>query len=209
MQVARPAIRTRGHTHVPSSPPPPAKANSRRNEHLGEAVLTVPGPRDRRRCATHWSGCSRWRSPLSWPAAGRSRRSVSGPPRPQLATWPPLESPAVAPRTNQRCANCSRTDAEALDWAPGVWSGREASPSEQRRVIAIDGKTIQGSGTRSPQPVERRGKLTVGHCRGARILTAAPLRSAEPVTGCAGPWLRWARRRVHRSGTRRSLPRYG
>ncbi len=58
-------------------------------------------------CATHWKECSPWRSQLPSPGAGRSRRSVSGPQRPPLTTWPCSDSPAVAPRTNRRCANCS------------------------------------------------------------------------------------------------------
>lgn len=47
---------------------------------------------------------------------------------------------------NRRCASCSaRLDADALDAALGVWMWTQTFTVEQRRVIALDGKTIRGA----------------------------------------------------------------
>ncbi|WP_232070740.1 transposase family protein [Mycobacterium lacus] len=130
MQVAKPTIRTRGHTHVPSSPTPPADANPTRHERLLQALQTVPDPRDRRgvryslagvlalAVTATLAGCRSFAAIGQWAA-----EAASG----TLASFGVTSGSA---RTNRRCANCSPASMptpSTKHWACGC--GREPSPS--------------------------------------------------------------------------------
>ena len=150
MQVAKPTIRTRGHTRIPSSPTPLADANPTRQERLVQALQRCPTHATRAGCAPHWPGCSRWRSQLPWPGAAHSRRSDSGPPRPRSKSWPRSDSPSgSAPDESTLRKPFAHLDADALDAALGVCMWTHTFTVEQRRVIALDGKTIRGARTRA------------------------------------------------------------
>ena len=134
---------------MPSSPTPPANTNPTRHERLLEALETVPDPRDRRGVRYSLTGVLALAVTATRPGAARLRRSVNGRQRPQSTSWPRSDSPTVVPRMSRRYGNCS--PASMPTPSTGHWAcgrGRETFTVDQRRVIALDGKTIRGARTR-------------------------------------------------------------
>jgi predicted transposase YbfD/YdcC len=148
MQVAKPTIRTRGHTRVPSSPTPPADTNPTRHKRLLEALKAVPDPRDRRgvrysltgvlalAVTATVAGCRSFAAIGQWAA----ETTVD-----TLASFGLTSGSAPDESTLRKLF--ARIDADALDRALGVWMWTRTFTVDQRRVIALDGKTIRGART--------------------------------------------------------------
>jgi predicted transposase YbfD/YdcC len=149
MQVAKPTIRTRGHIRVPSCPTPPAETNPTRHERLLQALATVPDPRDRRgvryslagvlalAVTATVAGCRSFAAIGQWAA----ETAVD-----TLATFGFTHGSAPDESTLRKLF--ARIDADALDRALGGWTWTRTFTDDQRRVIALDGKTIRGARTR-------------------------------------------------------------
>ncbi|WP_249026125.1 ISAs1 family transposase [Mycobacterium lacus] len=135
---------------MPSSPTPPADANPTRHERLLQALQTVPDPRDRRgvryslagvlalAVTATLAGCRSFAAIGQWAA-----EAASG----TLASFGVTSGSAPDESTLRKLF--ARLDADALDQALGVWMWTRTFTVEQRRVIAIDGKTIRGARTRA------------------------------------------------------------
>ena len=134
---------------MPSSPTPPADANPTRHERLLEALETVPDPRDRRgvryslagvlalAVTATLAGCRSFAAIGQWAA----ETTVD-----KLASFGLTSGSAPDESTLRKLF--ARIDADALDRALGVWMWTRTSTVDQRRVIALDGKTIRGARTR-------------------------------------------------------------
>lgn len=144
-----PTIQARGHTRVPSSPTPPADTNPTRHERLLQALETVPDPRDRRgvryslagmlalAVTATVAGCRSFAAIGQWAAETAADKlalfGLSGGSAPDESTLRKL---------------FARIDADAFDRALGVWMWTRTFIVDQRRVIAVDGKTIRGARSR-------------------------------------------------------------
>jgi predicted transposase YbfD/YdcC len=134
---------------MPSSPTPPADANPTRHERLLEALQRVPDPRDRRgvryplvgvlalAVTATVAGCRSFAAIGQWAAETTTDT---------LASFGLARMSAPEESTLRKLF--ARIDADALDAALGVWMWTRTFTVEQRRVIAIDGKTIRGARTR-------------------------------------------------------------
>ena len=134
---------------MPSSPIPSADANPTRRQRLLEALESVPDPRDRRGVRYPLAGVLA----LAVTAALAGCRSFAA-----IGQWA-METTAStlasfgftsghAPDESTLRKLFARIDADALDRALGVWMWTRAFTVGQRRVIALDGKTIRGARTR-------------------------------------------------------------
>jgi hypothetical protein len=109
----------------------------------------------------HWSACSASRSARCWPARGRWPPSPSGPATRPGRSWPrsgcaATRGPAPGSHPARRlCAGCWPASTPiALDRAIGAWlaaqqpppSPSPPAPCPPRRAVAVDGKTLRGSG---------------------------------------------------------------
>jgi len=134
---------------VPSSPTPPADANPTRHERPLSVLDTVPDPRDRRgvryslvgvlalAVTATLAGCRSFAAIGQWAA----ETAVDN-----LASFGLISGSAPDESTLRKLF--ARIDADALDWALGTWMWTRTFTVEQRRVIALDGKTIRGARTR-------------------------------------------------------------
>ena len=134
---------------MPSSPIPSADANPTRRQRLLEALESVPDPRDRRGVRYPLAGVLA----LAVTATLAGCRSFAA-----IGQWA-METTAStlvsfgftgghAPDESTLRKLFARIDADALDRALGVWMWTRAFTVGQRRVIALDGKTIRGARTR-------------------------------------------------------------
>lgn len=134
---------------MPSSPTPPADANPTRHERLLSVLNTVPDPRDRRgvryslvgvlalAVTATLAGCRSFAAIGQWAA----ETAIDN-----LASFG-LTSGSVPDESTLRKL-FARIDADALDRALGTWMWTRTFTVEQRRVIALDGKTLRGARTR-------------------------------------------------------------
>ena len=134
---------------MPSSPTPPANTNPTRHERLLEALETVPDPRDRR--GVRYSLTGVLALAVTATVAGCRSFAAIG----QWAAETAVDKLASFGFTNGCAPDEStlrklfaRIDADALDRALGVWMWTRTFTVDQRRVIALDGKTIRGARTR-------------------------------------------------------------
>lgn len=135
---------------MPSSPTPPADANPTRHERLLEALQKVPDPRDPRGVRYPLAGVlalvvtATLAGCRSFAAIGQWATETAGD---NLASFG--LSGGSAPDESTLRKLFAHLDADALDAALGVWMWTRTFTVEQRRVIAIDGKTIRGARTRA------------------------------------------------------------
>ncbi|WP_246133419.1 ISAs1 family transposase [Mycobacterium helveticum] len=134
---------------MPSSPTLPAETNTTRHERLLAALQTVPDPRDRRgvryslagmlalAVTATVAGCRSFAAIGQWAAETAADK---------LACFG-LTSGSVPDESTLRKL-FARLDADALDRALGTWMWTRTFTVEQRRVIALDGKTVRGARTR-------------------------------------------------------------
>ncbi|WP_168209497.1 ISAs1 family transposase [Mycobacterium helveticum] len=134
---------------MPSSPTLPAETNTTRHEPLLAVLQRVPGPRDRRG-VRYWlagvlalavtatvAGCRSFAAIGQWAAETAADK---------LACFG-FTSGSVPDESTLRKL-FARVDADALDRALGTWMWTRTFTVEQRRVIALDGKTVRGARTR-------------------------------------------------------------
>jgi predicted transposase YbfD/YdcC len=153
---------------VPSSPTPPADTNPTRHERLVEALQTVPDPRDRRgvryslagvlalAVTATVAGCGSFAAIGQWAA----KTAVD-----TLASFGLTSGSAPDESTLRKLF--ARIDADALDRALGVWMWTRTFTVDQRRVIALDGKTIRGART---GPNGKAPHLIAAFDHGARVV---------------------------------------
>jgi predicted transposase YbfD/YdcC len=134
---------------VPSSPTPPADTNPTRRQRLLDALEAVPDPRDRRgvryslagvlapAVTATMAGCRSFTAIGQWAAETAADK---------LASFG-LDS-GSAPDESTLRKLFARIDADAFDRALGVWMWTRTFTVDQRRVMALDGKTIRGARTR-------------------------------------------------------------
>jgi hypothetical protein len=132
---------------VPSLPTPPSVTNPTRHERLLEALKAVPDPRDRRGVRYSLAGVLA----LAVTATVAGCRSFAA-----IGQW--AAETAVdtlvsfgltsAPEESTLRKLFARIDADALDRALGGWMWTRTFTVDERRVIALDGKTIRGARTR-------------------------------------------------------------
>jgi predicted transposase YbfD/YdcC len=134
---------------MPSCPTPPADTNPTRHEQLLEALQTVPDPRDRR--GVRYSLAGVLALAVTATVAGCRSFAAIG----QWAAETAVDTLASfgltsgsAPDESTLRKLFARIDADALDRALGVWMWTRTCTVDQRRVIALDGKTIRGARTR-------------------------------------------------------------
>ena len=134
---------------MPSSPTPPAGTNPTRHERLLKALETMPDPRDRR--GVRYSLAGVLALAVTATVAGCRSFAAIG----QWATETAADKLASfgltsgsAPDESTLRKLFARIDADALDRALGVWMWTRTFTVDQRRVIALDGKTIRGARTR-------------------------------------------------------------
>lgn len=134
---------------MPSSPTPPADTNPTRHERLLEVLQTVPDPRDRR--GVRYSLAGVLALAVTATVAGCRSFAAIG----QWAAETAVDTLASfgltsgsAPDESTLRKLFARIDADALDRALGVWMWTRTFTVDQRRVIALDGKTIRGARTR-------------------------------------------------------------
>ena len=130
-------------------PTPPAETNPTRHQRLLEALETVPDPRDRRGVRYGLAGVLAL-AVTATVAGCRSFTAIG-----QWATETAADKLASfgltggsAPDESTLRKLFARIDADALDRALGVWMWTRTFTVDQRRVIALDGKTIRGARTR-------------------------------------------------------------
>lgn len=134
---------------MPSSPTPPADTNPTRHERLLAALQTVPDPRDRRgvryslagmlalAVTATVAGCRSFAAIGQWAAETAADK---------LASFG-LTGGSVPDESTLRKL-FARLDADALDRALGIWMWTRTFTVDERRVIALDGKTVRGARTR-------------------------------------------------------------
>jgi predicted transposase YbfD/YdcC len=132
---------------VPSSPTPPTDTNPTRHKRLLEALETVPDPRDRRGVRYSLSGVLAL-AVIATVAGCRSFAAIG-----QWAAETAVDKLVSfgltsAPDESTLRKLFARINADALDRALGVWMWTRTFTVDQRRVIALDGKTIRGARTR-------------------------------------------------------------
>src|SRR5574337_74319 len=144
-----PTTQTRGHARMPSCPTPLADTNPTRHERLLAALETVPDPRDRRGVRYPLAGVLAL-AVTATVAGCRSFAAIG-----QWAAETTIEKLAsfgltrgTAPDESTLRKLFARLDADALDRALGVWMWTRTFTVDQRRVIALDGKTVRGARTR-------------------------------------------------------------
>lgn len=135
---------------MPSSPTPSAAQHPTRHERLLAVLETVPDPRDRRgvryplagvlalAVTATVAGCRSFAAIGQWAAETAAEKLLSF----------GLTS-GNAPDESTLRKLFARLDAAALDRALGVWTWTRTFTAGQRRVIALDGKTIRGARTGS------------------------------------------------------------
>lgn len=131
---------------MPSSPTPPGGANPTRHQQLLTVLGAVPDPRDRRgvryplagvlalAVTATLAGCRSFAAIGQWAAESTAEKLVSF----------GLTSGGAPDESTLRKLFC-RLDADALDRALGVWMWTRTFVAGQRRVIAVDGKTVRGA----------------------------------------------------------------
>lgn len=134
---------------MPSSPTSTPEANLTRQQCLLDVLDTVPDPRDRRGVRYPLAGVLA----LAVTATLAGCRSFSA-----IGQWAAETTTATlasfgltttgAPDESTLRKLFARLDADALDQALGVWMWTRTFLAGQRRVIAVDGKTIRGARTR-------------------------------------------------------------
>ena len=134
---------------MPSSPTSPTDSNPTRHQRLLAVLDTVPDPRDRRgmryplagvlalAVTATVAGCRSFAAIGQWAAETTTE---------QLASFGLSGSGAPDESTLRKLF--ARLDANALDWALGQWMWTRTFIADQRRVIALDGKTVRGARTR-------------------------------------------------------------
>ena len=134
---------------MPSSPTLPADTNATRHERLWAALEAVPDPRDRRgvryslagvlalAVTATVAGCRSFAAIGQWAA-----ETAAG----TLAAFGLSSGHAPDESTLRR--PFARLDADALARALGVWMWTRTFTVDERRVIALDGKTVRGARTR-------------------------------------------------------------
>jgi len=134
---------------VPFSPTPSAATNPTRHERLLAVLEAVPDPRDRRgvryplagvlalAVTATVAGCRSFAAIGQWAAETAAEKLLSF----GLTT-------GSAPDESTLRKLFARVDADALDRALGQWMWTRTFTVDQRRVIALDGKTIRGARTR-------------------------------------------------------------
>ncbi|MGW5323696.1 ISAs1 family transposase [Rhodococcus pyridinivorans] len=135
---------------MPSSPTPSSTAHPTRHERLLSAFETVPDPRDRRGVRYRLAGVLAL-AVTATIAGCRSFAAIG-----QWAAEATVEvltsfgfTDAAAPDESTLRKLFARIDADALDTALGVWMWTRTVVTGQRRVIAIDGKTLRGARRRA------------------------------------------------------------
>lgn len=134
---------------MPSSPTLPAETNTTRHERLLAALEAVPDPRDRRgvryslagvlalAVTATVAGCRSFAAIGQWAAETTAER---------LACFGLTSGSAPDESTLRKLF--ARLDADALDRALGTWMWTRTFTVDERRVIALDGKTVRGARTR-------------------------------------------------------------
>lgn len=156
------------------------------------ALAAVPDPRDPRGVRHHsdtvlalavcavLAGCRSFTAIGEW-AANASDQVLSA----VGAAAPPSES--CMRRTLQRL------DGDQLDQAIGVWTAGRTEPTGRRRLVAVDGKRLRGSGDGSADARHLLGAIDHRHgvvlaqrevgCKTNEITEFAPLLEAIDLTG--------------------------
>lgn len=134
---------------MPFSPTLPAQTNTTRHERLLAALEAVPDPRDRRgvryslagvlalAVTATVAGCRSFAAIGQWAAETAADKLVCF----------GLASGSVPDESTLRKL-FARLDADALDRALGMWMWTRTFTVDERRVIALDGKTVRGARTR-------------------------------------------------------------
>lgn len=132
-----------------SSTTPPAQSKPARHEHLLSVLESVPDPRDKRGVRYPFAGILA----VAITAVIAGARSFAA-----IGQWAAdataeqLESFGLtrdsAPDESTLRKLFARIDADALDRAVGVWMWTRITTVGDRRVIALDGKTVRGARTR-------------------------------------------------------------
>ena len=134
---------------MPSSPTPPADTCTTRHQRLFEVLQTVPDPRDRHgvryplagalalAVTATVAGCRSFAAIGQWAAESTAEK---------LASFGLIGGNAPDESTLRKLF--ARLDADALDRALGAWMWTRTCTVDQRRVIALDGKTVRGARSR-------------------------------------------------------------
>ncbi|MGH3804664.1 MAG: transposase family protein, partial [Pseudonocardiaceae bacterium] len=133
-----------------SSPTPTVAANPTRHEHLLSVLATVPDPRDKRGVRYPLAGILALAVTATL-AGARSFAAIG--PWTAAATAQHLAAfglaRATAPDESTLRKLFARIDADALDIALGMWMWTRTFVAGQRRVIALDGKSVRGARNRT------------------------------------------------------------
>lgn len=131
---------------MPSSPTSPATVHPTHHERLLEVLASVPDPRDRR--GTRYPLAGLLALVVTATIAGARSFAAIG----QWAAAATAEHLAsfglgavAAPDESTLRKLFARVDADALDSALAVWMWTRTFIAGQRRVIAVDGKTVRGA----------------------------------------------------------------
>ena len=145
---------------------------------IGRARCAVPGrhpgPAADEGCVTGWQSSWAGRDARCWPAPLVHRDRGTGCGRDQGTREAPRVT-GVVPRESRFRRTLPNLDADALDEAVGAWAriAHRAGAPGARRVIAVNGKTLRGSGTAHPQ-------IAGPPSSAARAAPAAPRSAGTP-----------------------------